>query len=36
MIAACRGGPSAARVTSVREQPGLDDGSEGFRQAATV
>lgn len=36
MIAACRGGPSAARVAAVRERPGLDDGSEGFRQTTTV
>jgi acylphosphatase len=36
MIAACHNGPTAARVTAVREQPGLDDGSDGFRQATTV
>lgn len=36
MIAACRTGPSAARVDAVRERTGLDDGSEGFRQTATV
>lgn len=36
MIAACRSGPPAARVDAVREHPGLDDGSEGFRQAVTV
>jgi len=36
MIDACRCGPSAARVDAVREQPGPDDGSEGFRQTETV
>jgi acylphosphatase len=36
MIAACHNGPAAAHVTAVREQLGLDDGSDGFRQTATV
>lgn len=36
MIAACRQGPSAARVTAVRERSDLDDGSAGFRQIVTV
>lgn len=35
MIQACRVGPPAARVTNVVEHPAADDGSQGFRQAAT-
>jgi acylphosphatase len=36
MIAACHEGPAGARVSAVHEQPGLDDGSDGFRQTVTV
>jgi acylphosphatase len=32
MIAACRRGPPAARVSAVTERPAADDGSSGFRQ----
>jgi acylphosphatase len=35
MIAACRRGPPAARVSAVIERPGQDDGSQGFRQRPT-
>jgi acylphosphatase len=34
--AACRQGPSAARVVSVRRSVADDDGSEGFEERATV
>jgi acylphosphatase len=36
MIGACNQGPSAARVTSVRQAPAIDDGSVGFRQRASL
>lgn len=32
----CRRGPPAARVDSVEDAPAEDDGSQGFRQEATV
>ena len=35
MVAACRTGPSAARVTGVNPSPGQDDGSHGFTQRPT-
>jgi len=35
MVAACRRGPPAARVSNVVETPAQDDGSQGFRQRAT-
>ncbi|MGH7004144.1 MAG: acylphosphatase [Alphaproteobacteria bacterium] len=35
MVAACRRGPSAARVTAVRTSPAQDDGSLAFRQRPT-
>jgi acylphosphatase len=35
MVAACRRGPPAARVSNVTEMPAQDDGSQGFRQRAT-
>lgn len=35
MVAACRRGPSAARVTAVRAGPAEDDGSLAFRQRPT-
>lgn len=35
MIAACRRGPPAARVSTVAERPAMDDGSPGFRQRPT-
>lgn len=35
MVAACRVGPPDARVARVAEHPAQDDGSKGFRQAAT-
>ena len=35
MIAACRRGPPAARVSKVAERPAADDGSPGFRQRPT-
>jgi acylphosphatase len=36
MIAACRDGPFAARVSSVAVSEAEDDGSEGFRPRATA
>lgn len=35
MIAACRRGPPAARVSAVIERAAEDDGSRDFRQRAT-
>lgn len=35
MVAACRRGPPAARVSAVDERPAADDGSPGFRQRPT-
>jgi acylphosphatase len=35
MIAACRRGPPAARVSAVIERAALDDGCLGFRQRPT-
>ena len=35
MVAACRRGPPAARVSNVVEAPAQDDGSQSFRQRAT-
>jgi acylphosphatase len=35
MIAACRRGPPAARVSAVIERAARDDGSQGFRQRPT-
>ena len=35
MVAACRRGPPAARVSNVTERSVQDDGSQGFRQRAT-
>jgi acylphosphatase len=34
--AACRQGPSAARVTTVLRRDAEDDGSQGFEERATV
>jgi acylphosphatase len=34
--AACKQGPSAARVTTVLRRPAEDDGSQGFEERATV
>lgn len=36
LAAACRQGPSAARVTSVRRSPAEDDGSDGFDERASL
>ena len=36
MIAACRQGPRAARVTNITERSAVDDGEAGFRQQPTV
>jgi acylphosphatase len=36
MVAACRQGPSAARVTSVVQSPAEDDASTGFDDRPTV
>ncbi len=36
MLAACREGPPAARVTGVRIEPAEDPGEAGFRQAPTA
>ena len=36
VIAACRHGPSAARVDGVEQNTAADDGSIGFRQLPTV
>jgi acylphosphatase len=35
MIAACREGPSMARVSGIERFPAADDGSTGFRQVPT-
>jgi len=35
MVAACRRGPPAARVTAVHERSAEDDGSSEFRQRPT-
>jgi acylphosphatase len=35
MVAACRRGPPAARVTAVRSSPAEDDGSLAFSQRPT-
>ena len=35
MVAACRHGPSAAKVTAVSQTPAEDDGSLAFRQRPT-
>jgi len=35
MVAACRTGPTAARVSGVSPAPAEDDGSHGFRQRPT-
>ncbi len=35
MVAACRHGPPAARVTAVVQSPAEDDGSQAFRQRPT-
>ena len=36
MVAACRRGPPAARVTTVRTEPAEDPGETGFGPAPTV
>lgn len=36
LAAACWQGPSAARVTSVRQSAAEDDGSDGFDERASV
>ncbi|MDB5476986.1 MAG: acylphosphatase [Phenylobacterium sp.] len=35
-VVACGVGPDAAQVRTVRRSPARDDGSEGFRQKATL
>jgi acylphosphatase len=36
MVAACRQGPRASRVTSLSAEPVADDGKPGFRALPTV
>jgi acylphosphatase len=35
-VQACQSGPSMARVTAVRREPAVDDGTPGFEERPTV